>query len=179
MKLDARHYIVIANIILLVIIALSFLAHRQGAWQAPKPLAPALILITSDQVLTQLDQLNDQTVNITEHPLFWPSRRPLPTQPQASAASLDGAKLLGTFTNGTTRGAIIRLDQKQKTVLRLVVGEAYQGLVLMKVEPFSVEFSNAAGSGSYTLKLEYAKQSNSITPSTAVVKGLEPNAPRP
>jgi hypothetical protein len=179
MKLDARHFIAMLNVILLIAVGLSFVLHRHGAWQPPKPLAPALTPMLGDNALAQLDQLNNQTNFIVAQPLFWPSRKPLPAQPQASKGSLEGAQLLGTFADGSTRGAIIRLDPKKNTVIRLVVGEAYQGLVLMKVEPFSVEFSDATGSGSYTLKLEYAKQSDSVVPAPATAKGLEPNAPHP
>jgi len=164
------------NVAIFALVVLSFLAHRQGMWHAPKPLAPALVPLPDDQVLKRLDQLNTQTAYITERPLFWPSRKPLPAQaPVDGLGSLEGAQLLGTFADGTTRGAIIRIDKKTGKVIRLVAGEAYQGLTLMQVEPFSVAFADPSGH-IYHMKLEYAKQEASTTLPTAT---RLPNQPTP
>ncbi|MDD3523103.1 MAG: hypothetical protein PHQ41_00205 [Candidatus Cloacimonetes bacterium] len=176
MKLDARLIILGLNAALLVFVALSFIAHRQSTWQPPKAIPPALTEMPDVQILHRLDQLNQNTAYISERPLFWPSRRPLPDKPEESSpGSLDEAKLLGTFEDGQTKGAIIRVDKKSGKVIRLLVGENYKGLVLMNVDPFAVKFADPSGK-SYSLELEYAKQPN--TPASSA-KRPEPKQPNP
>lgn len=165
MRPDARLIILGLNAALMVLVVLSFVAHRHSNWQPPKAIPPALTQMPDDQLLKQLDQINQNTVYISARPLFWSSRRPLPDQPKEdSAGSLEDATLLGTFADGATKGAIIRVDKKTGKVIRLLVGERYKGLVLMNVQPFSATFADSAGK-SYTLKLKFAEQPN--TPHTA------------
>jgi hypothetical protein len=160
MKIDARYIIILANVLLIAGVLLSFVIHWHETWHAPKVIMPTLTPPPNVNALNALDQLNVSLPYLTEKPLFWPSRRPLPAEPQGqSLGSLEGAQLLGTFSDGATHGAIIRVDKKTKKVIRLVLGESYQGQVLMEVDAFSVEFSDPAGL-KHTLTLDYAKQPN-------------------
>lgn len=174
MKIDARYMIALINLLLVIGVVISLALHWRGTWQAPKAIAPALTPQPSEQALVSLDQLNANLPYLTQRPLFWPTRRPLPAQPQGqSLGTLEGAQLLGTFSDGTTQGAIIRVDKKTNKVIRILVGESYQGQVLMRVTAFAVEFSDPTGL-KHGLKLDYAKQPNA-PPAPVSPEGMQPH----
>ncbi|MHB8919774.1 MAG: hypothetical protein ACYC3N_01905, partial [Halothiobacillus sp.] len=108
--------------------------------------------------------LKNQAFNqITDRPLFWPSRKPAPVKKAAVVAApvqdaLKDAVLLGTFVSGSSSGAILRVDEK-KEVIRMAIGESYKGMTLTTVSPISAEFKDSANK-SRTLTIDYAKQAN-------------------
>lgn len=164
MRVDARMVLLLVNLLLLA--ALGWMWRgAQGGWQAPKPLSPALDGVISDGQFFLFDLKNMPLNKITEHPLFWPSRKPVPPQPKQAPPSkpkanpLKGAKLLGTFTSAAAGGAVLRVDGKKPKVLRLAVGESYQGLTLQKVTADSADFVDPKSGQSQTLTLEVAPQS--------------------
>lgn len=167
MRMDARAILLLVNLLLLA--ALGWMNLRpHGGWQAPKPISPALSGVVSGAQFLKLDVKNMPLNMITERPLFWPSRKPVPPQPKKAPPSkpkadpLKGAKLLGTFASGAAGGAVLRVEGKDKKsdVLRLEVGDSYQGLTLKKVSADTADFVDPKSGQSQTLTLEVAPQSH-------------------
>jgi hypothetical protein len=171
MKKDIRILLIGINALLFAVVIILVLG-RQTHWQPPKPISPALSQTVSAGFLTKFDLQASAYPQITQHPLFWPSRKPplekkVEPVPVAAPDSLKDVTLLGTFNDNAVGGAIIRLDKK-KEVIRLVVGEDFNGMKLLEVSPISALFGDA-GHHQQTLTIEYAKQADQ--PRTPVKSG--------
>ena len=99
----------------------------------------------------------------TARPLFVATRRPWqePVAPAATAepqtviikdpAEISGLELLGVFSSGDTRGAILEKDTGDRS--RVLVGEKIREWTLIKVESRSAVFRNNAGEAKLDMML--------------------------
>lgn len=160
---DPRFVLISINGLLLLIVVFMVL-HRQTHWQVPAPIPPALSKLADTEFLTAFDRKAQMFQQITQMPLFWPSRKPAPIKSENSVVEvlpdpLKDAQLLGTFVSGSSSGAILRVGKK-KEIIRMIVGESYKGMSLTSVSPVSVEFTGAA-KNKRIMTIDFAKQSNS------------------
>lgn len=162
MKKDIRVLLIAINVLLLAALILMVL-FRQTFWQPPKPISPALSQKLSTAFLQKLDLSAGDYPQITQRPLFWPSRKPPPEKkvekaPVVVAYPFENATLLGTYFDNENAGVIIRLD-KDKKVIRLSRGQTYEGWKLEELSPISALFVDA-DHHQRTMQIEQAKQAN-------------------
>ena len=135
-------------------------------WRQPEPLSPVLEGGAKEPNGKTQTNVDPTYRAITQRPLFWPSRRPVPPKPEEKPQPLPvdflkGAELIGTFTSQDAKGAILRLAKKGK-VIRIAEGETVDGITLRAVNSVSAQFSDGLGR-TQTLMLTYAKQGNAPT----------------
>jgi len=89
-----------------------------------------------------------------ERPLFWESRRPLPSETKSSATIITPFELLGVVSEGSQRVALLRPLKGEPPVLvhRLHVGESYNGVTLQAIDTDQVTLKNANGVETLHLK---------------------------
>ena len=174
MKKDIRILLVVINAALFAaLIALILL--RQTHWQPPKPIPPALSQAYSANFLDDLTFSANVYPQITAQPLFWSSRKPPPEKKKDEVVEklqnpFDDAKLLGTFFDKNTGGAIIRLG-KTKEVIRIVRGQSYKGWKLQDLSPLSALLIDASNH-QITMQLEQGKQAGSLPPEVGKSSGV-------
>jgi len=93
-----------------------------------------------------------------ERPLFWESRRPLPTQATPNATAASPLELLGIVTEGAQRVALLRPLQGTPPlqVHRLRVGDNYNGTTLQEIDNDQVTLKGT--SGVETIKIKRGSQ---------------------
>lgn len=177
MKKDIRIPLIGINVLLFVVLIIMLALVGKAPWRPPQPIAPALSQAVSTDFLEKFNLQASAYPQITQHPLFWPSRKPPleKKEKKVEAAVPDpftDVTLLGTFFDNDTGGVIIRLNKK-KEVIRLIRGQTYMGWKLDDLSPISAVFSDAAHHQK-TLLIEQAKQADH--PVSAVKPQGQPSA---
>lgn len=111
---------------------------------APLAMAPSALQADSLRITPLLDR---QSNDLVYRPLFWAGRRPLEepsreviVEPQQTASSLQGARLLGVFSSGGQSGGILSLGNERRRVL---VGDSVEGWELASINAGQAIFESA------------------------------------
>jgi hypothetical protein len=154
LRTERRIELAAVLLLLLLVLQLVYGATRLAIVSAPEAVLPAAdsLEVMASLGLETID--DEQSDEIRERPLFWPSRRPVevvverPRSKKPKEQELKDVKLVGVFGTGNSVGIIALVEGR---IERVRVGEEIDGWKLKTVNQNEAEFR--AGSRKAKLSL--------------------------
>lgn len=150
-------------VVLLLAVQVLWGAFRASFPSVPEPVTPRPNSLRVAQLEAEDPVDPDLRAEISARPLFWSSRRPLESEPQADVVAqaqadqekkqkpgkIDGVKLTGVFGSGEATGIIVLAKGKKR---RVMVGEEIDGWNLKSVDPSEAVFTSSGREARLALK---------------------------
>lgn len=157
LRTERRLELVLLLLCLVLALQLLFSGARLVLPADPDSVLPSADAMQVNAVQRLVSVSSEQSQEIRQRPVFWPTRRPLepvPVEPEPEvvvekASEIKDVKLLGVFGSNESSGIIALVKGKKRRILQ---GEKLEGWTIEKVEPSRVLLVDGPRSNELTLR---------------------------